>query len=377
MNFVVSTSTLLKQLQLINGVISSKAVIPILDYFLFQIEGNKLTITGTDLEVSMRGTVSIDSSAEFSVCVPAKLIIEVLKSLPEQPITFEVKEDTFAIQLQSENGKYKIAGESAEEFPRWPSMENTEEFEMAKEDLLEAIHHTFFATGQDELKPALTGILMDLRQDKIVFVATDGNRLAKYQKNDFDCQNERKMILSRKNINMLKNVLPAKEVGAVGITYNENHVGFMVDDIHIVGRLVDHKFPAYDTAIPAESKSHLVVNRTDMLHAIKRIAIFANKSNNQVYFDISDSELSLKAEDLDFYNEGFEKIPCEYDGGESMKVSFNAKFLVDMLSILDGDSVVLSLDANHMPGILKPIGLEEDKEILMLLMPILLKENND
>lgn len=375
MKFIASTSKLLKQLQLINGVISSRAVIPILEYFLFEVKESNLTVTGTDLEVSMRSSIQVESKEEGNVAVPAKLILDILKTLPEQPVTFTIDTDNNAIELTSDNGKYKISGEGAEDFPKFPEVEGGSSVSLGSHILNKAINTTFFAIGNDELRPALMGQYVEMSPEDFKFVSTDGNKLVKYTRQDVQAEEEDSFILPKKALNLLKNSLPDEDT-SVQVDYNKTNALFHFGDIKLICRLIDERFPDYNAAIPEDAPYTLRINRSELVNSLKRIAIFSNKTTYQVRFKIGSSELQLTAQDLDFANEGFERLSCEFDGNE-MEIGFNARFLIDMLSIIESDEVTISLSQHNRPGILRPAEMEDGEDVLMLLMPIVLNHEED
>jgi DNA polymerase-3 subunit beta len=374
MKFIASTSALLKQLHIINGVISSKVVIPILEYFLFEVENGILRIVGTDLEISIQGTLPVESMEDGKVAVPAKIIIEILRTLPEQPVTFTINEKNHSIELTSDNGKYKIAGEVAEDFPKFPVIPEATPLTVSANILYNAISKTLFAVGTDELKPALTGLFIELSEDNTRFVATDGNKLVKYQRNDLKISAPTSFILPRKALNVLKSSILPEDTGNIEINFNKVNAQFSFQDITIVCRLIDEKFPDYNSAIPLELPNKLLINRSDLVDSLKRIQIFANKTTYQVKLMITGSEIQLTAQDIDFANEAFERLNCEYTG-EDMEIGFSAKFLTEMLSSLNSTEVVLSLSAHNRPGTLVPAQAQDNEEIIMLLMPIVIKFN--
>lgn len=374
MKFIASSSSLLKQLQIVNSVISSKVVIPILEYFLFEVDNNSLRIVGTDLEVSIQAFLPVESKESGKVAVPSKIILDTLKSLPDQPITFTINEDTRSIELTYDNGKAKISGEVAEDFPKFPTIENATTFNLPQDMIDRAISKTLFAIGSDELKPALTGLYLDITTDDIRFVSTDGNKLVKYQRNDFKSAEPTTFILPKKALNVIKNsVDPAIET-EVEVSFNKVNALFKVNDITVVCRLIDEKFPDYNSAMPVDLPNKLRINRSELVNSLKRISIFANKTTYQVKFSLSGNELQLNAQDLDYSNEANERLGCEYEG-EDMEIGFSARFLVEMLSSLDSEEVVLSLAAHNRPGTLTPGVDEKGEEIIMLLMPIVIKFN--
>jgi DNA polymerase-3 subunit beta len=370
MKFISSTSSLLRQLQNINGVIGTRTVIPILEYFLFEVEDGKLTITGTDLEVSMRTTLPVEAKEDGRIAVPSKLIIDILKTLPEQPVTFTINPENKSVELTSDSGKYKIAGESADDFPKFPTVEGASAASFPASVLASAIESTAFSIGNDELRPAMTGLYFQMTPDELRFVSTDGNKLVLYKRSDVRAENEEAFILPKKALNLLRNALPSEDV-PVTMEYNRLNAHFMLNNLHLVCRLIDERFPDYKAAIPVDTPNKLRVNRNELLNALRRTVIFSNKTTNQVRFKISGSELIITAQDIDFSNEAQERLSCEYEGND-MEIGFNAKFMIDMLGILHGDDVVLSLSEYNRPGVLRPAEQGAGEEVLMLLMPIVL-----
>lgn len=372
MKFIASSSSLLKQLLIVNSVISSKVVIPILEYFLFEVDNNSLRIVGTDLEVSIQALMAVESKENGKIAVPSKIIIDTLKSLPDQPITFTINEDTRSIEMTYDNGKAKISGEVAEDFPKFPVIENATTFSIPQIIIDRAIAKTLFAIGSDELKPALTGLFLEMGKESMQFVSTDGNKLVKYQRNDLKSDSPTAFILPKKSLNVIKNSIDGNEEVNVEVNFNKVNALFKINDITIVCRLIDEKFPDYNSAMPVELPNKLRINRTDLINSLKRISIFANKSTYQVKFTLNGNEIQLNAQDLDYSNEASERLTCEYDG-ENMEIGFSARFLIEMLGSIDAEEVMLSLSAHNRPGTLTPAVQHENEEIIMLLMPIVIK----
>ncbi|MFC2114362.1 DNA polymerase III subunit beta [Bacteroidota bacterium] len=374
MKFIASTGTLLKQLQIINGVISSKVVIPILEYFLFEVDNEKLRIVGTDLEVSIQGSIPVESKETGKIAIPAKMIIDILKTLPEQPITFTINEDNNSIELKSDNGKYKITGEVAEDFPKFPVLEDATTFKVPSNGIQEAINNTYFAIGNDELKPALTGLYIDISSDAITFVSTDGNKLVKYNRSDISVGETTSFILPRKALNVLRTSNVGGDETEIEVQFNKVNALFKFGDTTIVCRLIDERFPDYNSAIPVDLPNKMTINRHELIDSLKRIQIFANKTTYQVRFNITGNELQLTSQDLDYANEAHERLSCEY-AGEDLEIGFSARFLIEMLSSIDSEEIVLSLTAHNRPGTITPAVQGDSEELIMLLMPIVIKFN--
>ncbi len=369
MKFSVSSTELLKQLQLASGAIGSNPVLPILEDFLFKIENKKLTITATDLETTISTTLEVLADDDFSVAVPAKILLETLKALPQQPLTFTVNDTNHGIEITSSYGKYRLAGENGADYPEVPAADNVDTVKINSQYLLEAINKTVFATSGDELRPAMTGVYFQLDLNKLTCVATDAHKLVKITTHELAGDASTTFIVPKKALNLLKNALPAND--AVTVSFNKANAFFHFGDVHLVCRLIDARYPDYNAVIPVDNPNLLSVNRSDLQNSLKRIAIYANKTTNQVVLDISDKSLTISAQDLDFSNEATEQMACVYEGNP-MRIAFNAKFLVEMLSVLESEEVKIELSTPSRAGILTPV--EEDtvkREILMLVMPVM------
>ncbi len=370
MKFIVSTSQLLKQLQIVGGVISSNTVLPILEDFLFDINDGKLTIFATDLENSMSTTMDVEAKTNGRIAIPAKILIETLKTLPEQPLTFNVDEKTFGIELTSDNGKYKLTGENAADYPKIPSPEGVSTLELATSVLTFGISKTLFAVSNDDLRPAMTGVYFNLSEDGLTFVSTDAHKLVRYRRKDSKSDTNTSFIVPKKALNLLKNALPNDDSKAI-VRYNQSNAFFEFNNVSLICRLIDAKYPDYNAVIPLDNQNRLTIGRYDFQNSLRRISIFSNKTTHQVVLSIKGSEVTVSAQDLDFSNEAKETIPCSYDG-ENMEIGFNAKFLVEMLNVLNTDEIVLQLSSPTKAGIIVPATGDDNDDLLMLVMPVML-----
>jgi DNA polymerase III subunit beta len=368
MKFIVSSGTMLKHLQQASGVISSNTVLPVLEDFLLEVNKNTLNITATDLETVIKISMEIQSTSTGKVCIPAKILIDALKNLPEQPIAFSI-EDNFSIELTSDSGKYKIVGESADNYPKTPEPEGSNTVNISSDGLLTAINKSIYAVSTDDLRPAMMGVYFEIGKHGLRCVATDAHRLVRYERKDAETKQAANFIVPRKPLNLLKNLLPATSEN-LELHYSENHFFVTIGDIAMVCRLIDARFPDYKVVIPQESPFKLTLNRTDFLGALRRVSVFSNKSTNQVRFTIAGSELQLAAEDVDLSFEGNEHMKCQYDG-EDMQIAFNAKFLIEMLGSVDTQEVTLHLSTPNRAGILRPGISDENEDYLMLCMPLM------
>lgn len=370
MRFIVSTSTLLKQLQAISGASSSSTVLPILENFLFEIQDNTLTISATDLQTSMVTSLPIEAKEEGRIAMPSKILIETLKTLPDQPVAFSVDTNTLAIEISAGDGKYKLSGENADDFPKIPTVENTSTVNISASVLSEAINKTIFAVSNDELRPAMSGVLVEMAEQSIIFVSTDAHKLVRYRRTDIGAEKATSIILPKKALTLLKSTLPSEDV-EVAIEYNSTNAFFQFGSLHLICRLIDERYPDYGAVIPQVNPNKLTVDRALFLNTLRRVVIFANKTTHQVRLKISGSELNISAEDLDFSNEAHERLSCQYEG-EDMEIGFNAKFLVEMLSNLSSEEVVIEMSTPNRAGLLKPAVIDEGEDILMLVMPVML-----
>lgn len=370
MRFIVSTSVLLKQLQAISGASSTSTVLPILENFLFEIKDNLLTISATDLQTSMVTSLPIEAKEEGRVAMPSKILIDTLKTLPDQPVAFSVDTTTLAIEISAGDGKYKLSGENADDFPKIPVIDNASTVEISSTILSEAINKTIFAVSMDELRPAMAGVYVQLDEKNITFVATDAHRLVRYRRTDIGAEKTASIILPKKALNLLKSSMPNDDSKVV-MEYNNTNAFFQFGNINLICRLVDERYPDYEAVIPQINPNKLTVDRAQFLNTLRRVVIFANKTTHQVRLKISGSELHISAEDLDFSNEAHERLNCQFEG-EDMEIGFNAKFLVEMLSNLTCEEVVLEMSSPNRAGLLLPAIKEDDEDVLMLVMPVML-----
>lgn len=376
MNFIVSSSALLKSLQRVNGVIPSRSVLPIIENFLFDINGGDLQISTTNLEISMQTILQIESrGGNMKVAVPARILLDILKALPDQPVTFSIDDETFAISISSETGNYKLSGENGLDFPKIPVPENTQSVAMPVNALLTAINKTLFAASTDEDKAALSGVYFNLGQNGLTFVATDAHRLVRYRRVDITVSEPTNFIVPQKALNLVKSAFIPSDA-PVQIDYNESNAFFKSNDVLLVCRLIDQKYPDYENVIPTDNPGKLMVSRKDLTGTLKRVNIFANKTSHQVRFRVTGSELTISAEDLDFANEAKESLKCHYEGND-LEIGFNAALLIDIINNAETDEVLIELATSNRAGIVLPSEQFEGENLLMLVMPVMLNSYNN
>jgi DNA polymerase-3 subunit beta len=369
MNFIVSSTTLLRHLQSISGVLSTSNTLPILDNFLFDIVDGELTVSASDLETTMRTKLEVEANQNGKIAIPAKLLLDILKNLPDQPCTFLVN-DNFAIEISYDNGKSKMVGYNGDDFPKAPALENGASIRVSGEIIAKAINKTLFATGNDDLRPVMSGVYCQFSPSEIIFVATDAHKLVRYKRTDSQATGSSSFILPKKPLNLLKSNLRGDE--EVMIEYTDSSAIFTFNDLVLMCRLIDGKYPNYEAVIPKENPNVLTVDRLQFLGSIKRVSIFSNKTTHQIKLKIAGSELSLFAEDLDFSNESNERLTCSYDGVD-MEIGFNSRFLMEMLNNIDTPEIKIQMSEPSRAGLLVPASSEnEHEDILMLVMPVML-----
>jgi DNA polymerase-3 subunit beta len=370
MKFIVSSSALLKQLQAISGALSSNTVLPILENFLFEINSGVLTISATDLQTTMNTTLAVEAKENGKIAVPSKILLDTLKTLADQPVIFSINDENFGIEMSAGDGKYKLSGENGEDFPKIPKVENAAALVITASTLSEAISKTLFAVSTDELRPAMTGVYCQMSSENITFVATDAHKLVRYRRRDAHADVTSSFILPKKALNLLKSSLPTEDV-SVNIEYNATNAFFSFNNINLICRLIDEKYPDYEAVIPVNNPNKLTIDRSLFLSCLRRVSIYSNKTTHQVRLKITGSELQISAEDLDFANEAFERLSCQYEG-EDIEIGFNARFLVEMLANLETEEVALEMSTPNRAGILFPVNADNNEDVLMLVMPVML-----
>ncbi|TAH25495.1 MAG: DNA polymerase III subunit beta [Cytophagales bacterium] len=370
MKFIVSSSTLLKQLTALNGVIASNPLVPILENFLFEVGDGKIVVYASDLQTSMITEINVEGKDKGTICVPAKILIDTLKNLPEQPVTFTLDENSYSVEISSDNGRYKLSGENSTDFPKVPSVKNSYSVDMSSDVLLKAISSTLFASSTDEMKPQMAGVCVSINETNTTFAATDGHRLVRFRRVDIASETPNTLLIPRKALTLLKGTLP-NENTIVKIEFNTSNAFFSFNNVKMVCRLLDERFPDFENAIPLNNPNKLTISRTELLNSLKRISIYANKTTHQVRLKMAGSEIQISAEDLDFSNEANERLACEFEG-QDLEIGFNAKFLIEMLSNLDAEQVDIDMSQPNKAGLISPHIKDKNEDILMLVMPVML-----
>lgn len=373
MKFVISSSALLSVLQTTGKVISNKNTLPILDYFLLELKDGSLRVTASDLETTLVGSLAVDSvEREGVIAAPAKLMLDSLKEFSEQPLTIEANESSWEIKVSWKSGSLTIPGTSGLSYPALPELgEEKREMEFDVDVLLNGINKTIFATADDELRPVMNGVYVNIEPGVTTFVATDAHKLVKYAAEEAGKEFTASFILPKKPANLLKSVL-VKEDDAIRVAFDSKNVVFSLKNHTLICRLIEGNYPNYNAVIPAANPNKVIVDRVELLNAIKRVAVCSNQATNLIKLDIASNVINLTAQDLDFSVSANETLSCSYDG-EPITIGFKSTFLVEILSNLETPSIQVELADSTRAGVFKPI--YDDKQAsttLMLLMPMMI-----
>ena len=375
MNFIVSSSLLYKEIQILGGVINSTNTLPILDNFLFEINNNKLTLSSSDLESTMTSEIEIESTSVDKIAISAKLLTDILKTFSEQPLTFS-KTDNNTIEISASNGKYSLAYLNGDEFPKQIEILDAHETKIKGYDLGNAINSTIFASGTDDLRPVMNGVFFQFNSDSLRFVATDAHKLVKFETSEYAASEVSEFIMPKKPLQILKGILQTESSELI-IQHNESNAKFIFDKSSITCRLIDGKFPNYEAVIPKDNPNVLTIDRQLFLNSVRRVSIFSNKTTNQIRIKLAGTLLNISAEDFDFSNKADENLECQYSG-DDIQIGFNSKFLIEMLNNLESDMITLSMSHPNRAGIIRPLneGSESKETITMLVMPVMLNDND-
>jgi len=372
MEFIVSSTELINQLNLVKGVINSKNTLPILDNFLFVLDDNKLKITSSDLETTLDTEIILTSAkGKGVIAIEAKRLTDIIKQFSEQPLTFVVDTESFQIDILTQNGKFSIKGQDGEEFPKVPSLQKSfNSMRLPASVLSRGINNTLFATADDELRPVMNGILMEISEDYLRMVASDAHKLVKYTRTDVKAEKSASFILPKKTSNILKSIL-SKENEDVLVEFDSKNAFFTLSNYKLVCRLVEGKYPNYNAVIPQNNPNKLTIDRVDFFNTVKRVSICANQASNLSKLSIDGNEIIISAQDIDFSISGVEKLNCQYDG-DKMDIGFKSAFLIDILSNLKSENILMEMSEPSRAGIITPVEVDDkNEEILMLIMPMM------
>jgi len=374
MKFVVSSTELLGHLQAISRVISSKNTLPILDNFLFNLSGNDLEITASDLESTLITRMKLENaSGDGIIALPARILLDTLREFSVQPLAFDINLDTLAVVITSENGKFNVVGQNGVDFPALPAIRKEKKFTfMINADvMLAGINKTLFATADDELRPVMGGIFMEASTDKITFVASDAHKLVRYQRTDSHADDNASFILPKKPASLLKNILPREE-GPVTVEFDDKNAFFNLNDYKVVCRLVEGNYPNYNSVIPKNNPRKVTIDRIEFYNTLKRVSVFSNQASNLVKLQLKGNQATISAQDIDFSISAYEKIKCEYQG-DDMEIGFKSVFLLEILANISSQDVMIELADPTRAGLFLPAQSDnESEDLLMLLMPMMI-----
>ena len=374
MEFTVSSSVLMRTVNTLSGIISSNSALPILDNLLFEQKNGRLTLSASDMETTMTSTIDVDGQSSGKIAVPAKMLAEILKTFPEQPLTFVAREQEHLLKINygttDNEGNCDLPYEEADDYPVLPVLEDVTQTVVTSEILATAIQKTIFATGNDDMRPVMSGVLFKFTPEGLVFVATDAHKLVKYVREDITSPVPVEFIMPKKPLNILKNIFSGLATD-VTITFNRTNARFEADDIVLTCRLIDGKYPNYEAVIPKDNPNQLLIDRLSFMSSLRRIALFSNKTTHQTRLSLSPAEVVISAEDNEEGKRADEKIPCSYRG-ERMDIGFNSRFLSEMLANLESKEGTIDMSKPNRAGILRPLESNEGEQITMLVMPVIL-----
>ncbi|HPM10674.1 MAG: DNA polymerase III subunit beta [Paludibacter sp.] len=379
MKFVANSTVLLSHLQAISRVINAKNTWQILDNFLFDLNGNQLTMTATDMETTLITHMEVEEvEGSGKVAVTSRLLLETLREFSDQPLTFDINDSNLAMVITSANGFYNFIGQNGDEYPLLPEIEaDAQEMTLPVETLEAGINKTLFSAADDELRPIMNGVYFDIAQDSLTLVATDAHKLVRYKTNYTDVKltdeaEGASFVLPKKPANMLKSILP-KESGDVVVRFDRKNAHFQLSNYTMICRQVEGKFPNYNAVIPQESPYKVIVDRLSLLNALRRVSVFSNQANNLVKLDIADNKIVMSAQDIDFSISAEETIDCQF-AEKGIRIGFKSVFLIEILNNIPSDEVIIGLIDSSRAAIILPFENKENEEILMLLMPMLLND---
>lgn len=373
MKFVVSSNTMLTRLQAVSKVIGGKPVQPILDNILLVATNGLLYATASDKETTMEAKIELEQlEEEGQITIPAKILLDMLKEFPEQPLTFDINESTNEVRIISEKGEFSVRGESAEDYPKsgTPEGENTS-FETKCGLMLDGIVKSIFATANDDLRPVMNCILIEMNEDNFTFVASDAHKLVRYKRFDGRSENgQHSLILPKKPALMLKNILP-KDDTPLQIAFNEKMACFVFGNYKMTSTLVEGRFPNYNSVIPQNNPKKVIIEKKELYNSLRRVSVMANQASNLVKFELGGDKITISAQDIDYSMSGHETLNCQYEG-EPIAIGFKSPFVLEILSNIESENVVLELSDPTRPGLFLPFENEDQEEdLLMLLMPMM------
>lgn len=374
MKFTLSSNALSSRLQTLAKVINSKNSLPILESFLFQVHNGQLTLTASDSENVMQTSLALDQfDTDGDFAIPSHTVLDAVKELPEQPLTFEVNMSTYEVTVGYQNGQYQFTAQNADEYPHTAPIQNdVHAITIGATALSENINRTLFATDNNEIRPVMNGIYFDLTTDCLAFVASDGHKLVRNQVLTVKGEKEASFMLPKKPALLLKNVLK-KDDSLVSITFDGKYAELKFADGVLISRLIEGRYPKYNSVIPQENPNHLTIDRALLLGALRRVTPFASESTQLVRLHLESTAITLTAQDIDFARSAKETLTCDYNGA-SLDIGFKGTSLMEILSNMESEEVTFKIADPSRAGIIEPTVQPENENVLMLIMPMLLND---
>src|SRR3990170_4367774 len=363
MEFKVNSKVLEKLLSKIIPAVPSRTPMPILENFLFEIKDGALVVSATDLEIALKASMNVAAESNIKIVVPARLLYDVIRNLDETQIHFE-NSPNLKLKLKTDFGTYNIGYSSHDDFPAIPSVSRDKEIVIGGNDLKRAIDQTSFAMSKEDMRPAMTGTLLEFTADGLKFVTTDGHRLVRLVYKNVKAGADEQYIVPERAISVLSKLLGEADVK---IYLGKSHITFIIGDVEFSSRLIAEKYPAYSSVIPLENENILRIKRYDLLSTTKRMLLFSSSNSKQVKFSISKNNVVVSAEDIDLGSSAVENISCEYSG-EQMDIGFNTQYVNDILTHVDDEEVLFKLHSPTKACIIEPGKKLEGEDLMLLLM---------
>lgn len=375
MRFTLSSTALSTRLSILAKVINSKNSLSILDCFLFEVKDGILTLTASDNANMMRCSIELNEcDGDGAFCISNRIILTSVKELPEQPLTFEVDTTTNNIRMVYQNGNYKIACQSADEYPVQPVMTGKFTETTIKEGTLSKnIQRTLFATANDELRMIMNGIYFDLKQDRLNIVASDGHKMVRNVVLSCSANEPAAFILPKKPAGLLRNILSSDSEEDVNIKFNANNAEITFNGGMMSCRLIEGRYPNYASVIPTDNPNVITVDRKALMGALRRVIPFASESTQLIKLRMGMNNIELSSEDVDFATSASEDVMCDYSGA-AMSIGFKGSTLFEVLNNLESDNVIIELADPSRAGVIRPEEQPEGEDVLMLIMPMLLND---
>lgn len=374
MRFNVSSTGLCARLQTISRVQSSKNALPILDCILFELSDGQLKMVSSDSETTITTAIEVtDVEGEGKFAIESKQLINSLKEISEQPISFFINQDSYAIEINYQNGKYNLVGMNGYEYPVPSGVDGSvRSISIDSQIMFNGINRSLFAAADDELRPQMNGVYFDMQPESITFVASDGHKLVRNRVFSVHSPEPSAFILPKKPSLLLKAILP-KESGEASVRFDDRNAEIELENYTISCRLIEGRYPNYNSVVPTDNPFRVTVDRMSFISALRRVSVFASQSSSLIKLHVESNTLTVSAQDIDFSTSAEEHIVCEYDGSP-MSIGFNGPFLIDVLNSMTSTDIILELADPSRAGVIMPADQGDDEDLIMLLMPMMLND---